>query len=283
MIRIDGPARWTLLQNWLRKIIGLILVSYFSAALPISAEDGARALVSRTIDNENLYRASSEHFSFVSQENSPRTGGHLWTQNSVEIESGILRRLIAVDGIPISVEQARSEDRRIGDLVAHPDEFQKANKAFKTDEKSLQELSRIIPRAFVFSYDGYEEGCTKVRFQPDPAFKPTSYAQRVLAALGGTIRIKEPDNRLCGVDARIFHPVEFGFGLIGKVDENGHVQLVRAQTTGGNWQASLINVSIAGRLFLFKSITQSHSEVRTEVKDIPANLTLTQAAALTKR
>jgi hypothetical protein len=238
--------------------------------------------VSRTIDNENLYRSTSGHFSFVSRETSARTAGHVWVEKSVEIESGILRRLIEVDGMPLSADKARIEDRRIANLVAHPDEFRKANRAFKSDEKSLEELSHVIPRAFTFSYDGSDQGCTRIRFQPDPAFTPANYEQRAMAALVGTILIKEPEDRLCAVDARISHVVEFAFGLLGKLDENGRVHVIRTQTSGGNWQASLIDVSIAGRILLFKSITQSHDEIRTELRDIPPNLTLAQAAEFVK-
>jgi hypothetical protein len=275
-------AAWRFFGGWLRRAIGLILALYSVAAVPIAAQESVQALVSRTIDNENLYRASSEHFSFVSRENSARTGGHAWIEKAVEIESGVLRRLVAVDGIPISEEKARAEDRRISNLAAHPDEFRKANKAFKSDEKSLQELSRVIPRAFTFTYDGSTEGCTRIRFEPNPTFVPSTYEQRVMAALAGTILIKEPDDRLCGVDARISHAVVFGYGLFGRVDENGRVHVVRVRTSGGNWQASLINLTVTGRVLVFRSITQSHDEVRTEIKDIPANLTLVQAAELTR-
>lgn len=282
VIRSGRSTGSRLFDSRLRNAIGAVLALRLLAVTPIAAQDGARTLVSHTIDNENLYRASSEHFSFVSRENSARTGGHVWIEKSVEIESGILRRLIAVDGIPLSDEQARIEDRRIASLVGHPDEFRKANRAFKSDEKSLQELSRVIPRAFTFTYDGSDEGCTRIRFQPNPSFVPATYEQRVLAALAGTILIQEPEDRLCGLDARISHPVEFGYGLLGKVDENGRVHLVRTRTTGGNWQVALINVSIVGRLLVFKSITQSHDEVRTEIKDIPANLTIAKAAEFTR-
>jgi hypothetical protein len=281
---IDNGRRRRALNALFRTtiILALALVWNSIGSVAVTAQDRLRELVSRTIDNENLYRSSSEHFSFSSRETSARTGGHVWVEKSVEIESGILRRLIAVDGTPLSAEKTQSEDRRIANLVAHPDEFRKANRAFKTDEKSLEELSHVIPRAFTFSYDGYDQGCTRIRFQPDPGFTPANYQQRAMAALAGTILIKEPDDRLCGVDARISHPVEFGFGLLGKLDENGHVHVVRIQTSGGNWQASLINVSLAGRILLFKSITQSHDEIRTDLKDIPSNLTLAQAAEMVK-
>jgi hypothetical protein len=69
----------------------------------------------------------------------------------------------------------------------------------------MQNLTRVMPRAFVFSYDGYAGGCTRIRFQPDPGFSPATYEQRILQALVGTVLIKEPDDRVCGLDASVSH------------------------------------------------------------------------------
>lgn len=128
-----------------------------------------------------------------------------------------------------------------------------------------------------------------IRVAPGSAFNLTLPSRLLLTSSGlwprsaGTILIREPIDRLCGIDARISHPVEFGFGLFGKVNENGSVHVVRTQTSGGNWLASLINVFITGRILVFKSITQNREVVRTEIKELPPNLTLVQAAELTRR
>jgi hypothetical protein len=78
--------------------ICLILTSLLIPVPSVSAQKSARDLVSRTIENENLHRAAPEPFSFMSQESSTRTDGHLWVEKSVQIEQGVLRRLISVDG-----------------------------------------------------------------------------------------------------------------------------------------------------------------------------------------
>jgi hypothetical protein len=96
---------------------------FFDGECSVPAQESASTLTSRTIENESLQRGASEHFSFVSQENPTRTGGRLWIEKSVQIEGGILRRLISVDGVPLSPGKARIEDRRIANLVAYPDEF----------------------------------------------------------------------------------------------------------------------------------------------------------------
>jgi hypothetical protein len=150
------------------------------------------------------------------------------------------------------------------------------------DEKSIEDLSHVVPRAFLFSYDGNAAGCTRLRFQPNPIFSPATYEQLMLHALVGTVLIKEPDDRVSGLDARVSHPVEFGFGLLGKLDENERVQIVRTQTSAGSWQISLITVHIVGRMLGLKSISRYHDEVRTEIKDIPPRMSLAQAAELTK-
>ena len=115
---------------------------------------------------------------------------------------------------------------------------------------------KVIPQAFLFTYKGQNGGCTEIRFAPNPAFSPSTYQQRVIHALEGTIKIKEPDNRICSVEARISHPVTIGFGLLGRVNENGTLEFFRIHTSWGIWKTSRISLHINGKVLLLKSLAK---------------------------
>jgi len=258
-------------------LILLLLVPGFALA-----QHNIASLVEKTFQNEGASRRIPSHVSFLSRERSIRTGEHIWLEKVVETEDGMIRRLISEDGQMLSPARTAAEDQRIASLVAHPDEFRRLNQARHSDEQMASDLIKVIPQAFVFTYIGHTGECTSIHFAPNPAFSPSTYQQRILHVLEGTIEIKEPDDRICSVEARMSRPVTFGFGLLGRVDENGTVHVSRARTPWGLWKTSNISLHFNGKILLVKSLAKDQDERRTEITDLPQHLGLAQAAALTR-
>lgn len=238
--------------------------------------------VARMAANEKTARAQEQHFSYLSEERSSRTGGHLWKEKVVETDDGVLRRLLAVDGRPLNAEQSQAEERRIEGIVAHPEAFRKLNQSHTDDEVKATQLLEILPRAFLISPAGEENGCARFAVRPNPAFQPSTYEERIIHVLQGTVSIKEPDDRLCKLEAVITQPVEFGFGLLGKINSGGHFELERAPVDAKNWKSIHINVHVDGRILLFKSITREQETTRTDIHIVPKHLSLAEAANLSR-
>jgi hypothetical protein len=233
--------------------------------------------------NEVAARQQRSHFFFVAQERSVRTDGHLWKENVVETDDGPLRRLIAIDNKPLTPSQAAAEQRRIDYLVAHPDAFRRQNQAHKDDETRATELMQMLSTAYIMTPNGEVNGCTRFTFQPRPEFRPSSYQERVAHEMAGTVAVKQPDNRLCALEATILHPVEFGYGMLGRVDQGGHFSLTRKQIDPKNWKSDRISVHITGRILMLKTLAQDQDTVRSDIRLVPQNLTLAQAAQLTRQ
>jgi hypothetical protein len=230
--------------------------------------------------NEKVARGQERHFSYMSEERSTRTGGHLWKEKVVETDDGVLRRLLTIDGRPLTSAQTQAEEQRIEAIVAHPEAFRKLNASHTDDEVKATQLLEILPRAFLISSAGEENGCTRFSFRPNPSFEPSTYEERIIHVLEGTVSIKEPEDRLCKLEARITQPVEFGFGLLGKVNSGGHFELERAQVDANNWKSVHISVHIDGRILLLKSITRDQETRRTEIHLVPQHLSLADAAKM---
>ena len=278
----------------LRRTIAAAL--FLLAATAWSQDSG---LVAKMAANEVAARQDLQHFAYTSEEHSTRTGGHLWRENVVEITDGPLRRLIAIDNQPLTPDQTQAEQRRIDDLVANPDDFRRSNQAHKDDEARATQLLQLIARAFLITPDGEVNGCARFAFQPNPAFQPSSYQERVAHEMAGTVSLKQPPEpsrepsgsnsparsdsskiRLCTLQATITHPVEFGFGMLGHIDQGGHFSLDRKQIDANIWKSDRISVHITGKILLLKSLTQDQEVVRTKIRIVPQNLTLSQAAQM---
>ena len=251
--------------------------------LTAAASAQTSGLIEKMAANEVAARQDLQHFAYTSEERSTRTGNHLWKERVVETSTGSLRRLLAIDNQPLSAVDAQAEQRRIDDLVAHPDDFRRQNQAHKDDEVRATQLLQILPRAFLITPAGEQNGCTRFTFQPNPAFQPSSYAERVAHQMAGAVSLKQPDNRLCTLDARIIHPVEFGFGVLGHIDQGGYFSLERKQIDGKIWKSDRISVHITGRILLLKTLAQNQDVVRTLISVVPQDLTLEQAAQMTSR
>ena len=192
-------------------------------------------------------RKEREHFTYISEERSTRTGGHLWKEKAVETDDGVLRRLLAVDGHPLAPAEAVTEERRIEDLIAHPEAFRKLNATHEEDEGRAIQLLHMLPKAFLISSDGRQQGCVRFAFRPNPAFQPSTYQQRVVDVMEGTVSVKEPENRLCDLEATISQPVEFGYGLLGKLNKEGHFSFQRVQVDNTSWNSRARLISDDGR------------------------------------
>ena len=262
--------------QWCRAILALVL-------LGTTAWPQQPTVVDKMAANEVAARQQRSQFSFVSEERSVRTGGHLWKENVVETRDGALRRLIAIDNKPLTPGEVAAEQHRIDYLVAHPDDFRRQNQAHKDDETRATQLMQMLSSAFVLTPNGEVNGCTRFTFQPKPEFRPSSYQERVAHEMAGTVSIKQPDNRLCTLQATIIHPVEFGFGMLGHIDQGGSFSLARRQIGAKDWKSDRISVHISGRILLLKSLAQDQDTVRSEIRTVPQNLTLTQAAQLIRQ
>jgi hypothetical protein len=240
-------------------------------------------VVKATVQNEEQARQHRTYFRYTSVERSARTDGHLWTENVAETPDGLLRRLIAEDGKPLSSERTAAEDRRIADLVANPSALRAANADRRADEARLLRLLNIMPRAFLFTADGMQDDCARIAFRPNPAFTPSTYDERIIHGLAGIILVRMPAQRLCGIEGHLVERITFGFGLLGHIDPGSHFSVTRAPATATDWKSKKIIVHVDGKILLLKSISRDEDATHSGTTPLPPNLSLAQTAALTQQ
>jgi hypothetical protein len=263
--------------------LGICAFALVVAGVLITGKAAAQSdLLMKMADNERTAREHRALFSYSSKERSPRTGGHLWDEAVVETPDGVLRRLIAIDDKPLSESQRASEEQRIQKILNDPDAFRKTNLAQESDETNAIKLLALLPKAFILMPDGEQDGCTRVAFTPNPAFVPSSYEERVMTVLAGTVSVKEPENRLCNVDAKVTRQVDFGFGILGRLNSGGHVELTRTQVRGDNWKTSHMSVHIDGRILLLKNLSREQDANRSNIKVLDKPVSLAAATQLTR-
>ena len=240
-------------------------------------------LVTAMVQNEKQAREHRTYFRYTSFERSSRTGGHLWQESVVETPDGLLRRLIAEDGKPLSADRAAEEDRRITALAADPSALRAADANRRADEARLAKILDILPQAFLFTADGMQGNCVRVAYRPNPSFSPSTYDERIVHGLAGTILIRMPEERLCRIEGRLTDRVSFGFGLLGHIEQGSHFSITRLPITPTDWKSRKIDVHVDGKVLLFKSISRDQDATHSGAELLPPHLSLAEAAALTRQ
>lgn len=227
------------------------------------------------------HKAEPGHaFRFLSVERSARTDGHLWTEEVVEVDGGLLRRLVAVDGKPLTPAQQAEEDSRLQRLAENPSAFVEANHSREKDEARVTKVLERMPREFLFQYDGEENGCQRIAYRPNPAYQPESFEDRVVHNMSGIVSIEEPAMRLCAVTGHLVKTVDFGWGILGHLAQGSGFTLDRSQVEPSVWRSTLLKMHFDGAILFFKSISRSQHTIRSHFQPIPVNLNLQQAVAL---
>jgi hypothetical protein len=253
-------------------LLGLCCTSTIRAQAP--------GIVRAMVENEVAARVREPHFLYLSEERSTRTSGHLWKENVIETDDGQLRHLISIDGIPPSAIAAVAEERRIASLIQQNRQLRKPSGDHSGDRSPAMQLLTLLPRAFLFSPAGDNQGCLRFAFQPNPAFKPATSEERIFAAMQGTIDIKESVNRLCSVEARVGHPVQFGLGVFGRVDQGGHIRIVREPVNANDWQITHISLQLDGRILIMKSLSRKIEAHNSNFHVVPQHQSLAEAVEL---
>jgi hypothetical protein len=234
----------------------------------------AQELIGEACYNELQFRDKNTLWSYTAERH---VNNHVFLEHVIETVDGPVRHQVAIDGHPLTPAQIKEEYDRHQELLKNPTGRRAFQKQRNEDDKTLAELLRIIPEAFVFEDQGREGESEKIAFHPNPEFKPKTYEQRIVHALDGTIFIDLHDKRISRLSGSLASRVEFGFGLIGHVEQGGTTQITRIHLSPGVWKTSSQKIDIDGRFVMLKTISKHQDETRAGFAPVPANTTFAQA------
>jgi hypothetical protein len=247
-------------------------------ALPSHAQQSQPAAVQavRTAVAAELQFAQSDKsiWTYHDRDDSPDKRALYQT---IETRQGALRRLLELNGEPLTPSQTQAEQTRIEHYI-HDDQAQaKARKNGAHDDAQAAEMLQMLPEAFLWTIAAEDPQTITLRYSPNPAFSPPDMQARVMSIMGGEMVIARDGNRIRTLKGHLTQEVKFGFGLFGHLDQGGTFDVERRPVGGGHWQITESHVHIGGKALLFKTIGQQSDEVKTDWHPSPAD-TLEAAA-----
>jgi hypothetical protein len=205
-------------------------------------------------------------------------------REQVETSQGPVYRILARDGHELQGDSEQKEENRLISYVHDPGAIAKVMRSHESDEDRLAHVMALLPVAYVFQYEGPATGSqVRLKFEPNPAFKPSSYVDRIMYGLGGQIVVDQTLKRLVSMQGTIQHKIDFGFGLLGYVDPGGTFTIHRIQVSPKHWKADLVAVHVQGKVLLFSNVSKVERESRSDFEPVPHDITLQQAVARLKQ
>ncbi len=201
-------------------------------------------------------------------------------EEQVETADGPIARLALSDGRPLTPDAQQQEDDRLQHLLDSPDEQARHLKQYDEDEERIGRILALLPDAFVYEYDGEENGCYRLRFHPNPDYAAHSIEARIFHAMSGTLWVDARAKRLARLEGRVDDNVDFGFGILGRLYKGGWFRLVRTQVSATDWKTESLEVHMNIRALLVKTFARETSEMRGGFLPVPAGLHLAQGLAL---
>jgi hypothetical protein len=248
-------------------------------------------LVRRVVANEiKASKDDSTRFMFRSIRTTPK--GSV-TKIYVETKEATAGMVVAYNGKPLTPEQRQAELERIRRFIKNPEELEKKRRQEQQDADRTLRIVRALPDAFLYEYAGEQLGSPSVgrpgeslvvlKFHPNPHYEPPSRTEQVLTGMRGELLLDPRSNRLASIDGVLFKEVAFGWGILGHLDKGGHFLVQQEQVTDNYWAISSMKLDITGKVLLVKSLVFSMTEVFSDFKPVPKDITFAQAVELLEK
>jgi hypothetical protein len=195
----------------------------------------------------------------------------------IETREGQLSRTLLLWGKPLTVQERQNDEERMQHQVGDPEERARREKREKDDGAKARQMLLLIPDAFIFTYDGQENGLVRLAFVPNPHFDPPNFEAKVYRSLKGFLWIDRESMRLAGIDGTLFEDVNFGWGLLGHLNKGGTFHVRQKNVGEGHWDVVSEDVNMVGRAVIFKTITRKQKQTRTDFQRVPNSMSIREA------
>lgn len=251
----------------------------------------AVALVRRAVANHFAQQATHQPERFDLHRRDERRN---LVREIIETPQGDVAMLVAVNGGPLSPAGRQIELDRLNALAANPAQQEHRRRREAEDQARVDKLMHILPDAFLYRYDTVVSciinaqpvvqvpgratapppppqvsQCYHLTFAPNPKFSPPDVEAKILKGMAGEVWIEKTAERLVRLNAHLIDDVDFGWGIVGRLDKGGTVFLEQAQISPGDWELTRMRLNLSGKALLVKSISVRITEEIANYAAVP--------------
>lgn len=201
----------------------------------------------------------------------------------IDTKDGQIARTLLINGKPLTSEQRTVDEERMKKLVEDPAERAKRDKRAKEDEDKGVQMFKAIPDAFIFKYEGAENGQVRLSFFPNPHYNAPTRELQVFRSMSGMTWIDRATLRMSRLDGSLFEDVTFGWGLLGRLNKGGTFSVMQRQVGDDHWEWVSLDVKMSGHAVIFKSINVRQLQRITDFHRISDSMTISEAYQLLEK
>ena len=269
-----------LFSTLLALVLALVLTAQSQPLAPMDATALVRRAVQHRLDAEKNHHPVR----YLIHRTDER---HDTTKLIVETVDGDVARLIAINGKPLSADADRAELDRLDTLAAHPEMQEHRHKSEQKDAERIDHLLALLPDAFLYRFEGMANcgagQCYRLSFTPNPKFAPPNMEAEMLRGIAGEVWINPAQERLTRLDGHFIADVDFGFGIIGKLNKGGTVLLEQTDVGGHDWELTRLTLHVTGKALMVKSLNFQIDEEASGFAQVPAGLHYRDAIQMLKQ
>jgi hypothetical protein len=202
------------------------------------------------------------------------------TKEIIETKDGAVARLLELNGRPLSQAEEQKEQSRLESLRTDPSRQRHRKQSEDQDAARAIKVLRALPSAFLFRYVGDGVGPSgkleKFSFWPNPDFSPPDLETQVLTTMVGEIWVDAAQEHIVRLEGRLQKDVDFGWGILGRLNKGGWILLEQAEVSAGRWRIVHLKMVMSGRV-LFKTRSFDTEEQESHFEPLPVDLNYTQA------
>ncbi|HSY34494.1 MAG TPA: hypothetical protein VK814_01965 [Acidobacteriaceae bacterium] len=256
-----------------------------SAAAQATASVDPVALVRRAVELRLEEEKSHRPVRYVLRKTD---GNHETTKEIIETKDGDVARLIAINGQPLTPEQEQAEMNRLDALSRSPEMQERRRRSEQKDAARIDQLVGMLPDSELYHLEGMvscgASQCYRLSFAPNPKFETPNIEADVLRGFAGEVWIEETQQRLVRLDAHLVKEVTVGFGILGRLDKGGSMQLQQEyEGTAEEWQPTVLKMNLSGKALMVKTVNIRINEVASDFTPVPPELGYRDAIAMLKK
>lgn len=230
-------------------------------------------MVARALANEYAAARDTSHLMrYELVKTSPRL---TTTKKICETRDGDVARLVAMNGQPLSATDEQKEEARLTELLTDPGRQKRRKLGEDDDQARVLKVLRALPTAFVYQYVGPGESpagkVERFSFKPNPGFSPPDLETEILTAMTGEIWIDPVNLRVVRLEGHLQRDVDFGWGILGRLNQGGWIVIEQAEVAGGQWRTVHFQMKMSGRV-VWKTRVFDTTEDETGYEPVPMGL-----------
>lgn len=250
------------------------------SSIPPLTNDETQTLVKQVlqVELEAAQSAPLDHpMQYRLHKTSPRYSS---TKLIVETKDGDVARLLEVNNAPLSLDGQQAESARLQSLLNDPSLQRHRQDREQGDAERARKIMRALPDAFLYQYAGIidtpQGPSYRLTFQPNPKFDPEDIEAQALKGMAGELWIDATQHRVTRLQGRRIHDVDYGWGIVGKLDEGGTLLLEQADIGNHQWRSTHMVLVMNARL-LIKSVKLDTTLELTSYTPVASGLSYQQA------